>query len=664
MAFTKITRRKIFAFFGGSSILAALITTRLKHHKNTPTGILFSDPQSKLLNTTEQQRAGAYLLFSLTGTTTPANVYADALLTMPLSQVPGAAQPSCTADSAGCFNPIYMDPAITYRVQMYIAKGVKLEDMDPYVPHGIANQATLAALLNPQTAAELAAGVTPLQYQYPPYDSFRYMTPAQVADVQAGTALLDVTAALQTLFTLCGSNGQIARLRGTQYKVSSALTFAGNGGGIWMEGAGASAAFGAGTGQAQLNFTGTGYIGLTVTGIITCFYVTAVGTGNVMDGIRFGISAASSNILLSKIDYVRVVGLAGFGVQINDCWDCLFDTISVQSCGSASKWAFSVNQVSSGPNESTFSRLQVELSTAQAIKVDFGVYDCTFPKIHSERTTGDGVNPTHILGGDSCLFGMVRIEATSNVLLSLTGYNCDYQVFRCAGTNVQLNSAIAGTYSGNRIGHLVCNNFNALSTNRGPFDVYQANITGTLTPSFQGAGLLRFTFSTIANVAPAGTTCEFIDCNITGTWAFSGNNVINCFNCVLANFPAGTAATVSLSKCTVTNAFSTGFGQIISPTQCTFNGLVTIASSAKWKSDQCNFAAGITLGAGSPGWAFGPNDYVSGGAVSAGFNASPTGASWVVGERGYNIQPTVGQPKSRVCTVAGTPGTHTSEGNL
>jgi hypothetical protein len=45
-------------------------------------------------------------------------------------------------------------------------------------------------------------------------------------------------------------------------------------------------------------------------------------------------------------------------------------------------------------------------------------------------------------------------------------------------------------------------------------------------------------------------------------------------------------------------------------------------------------------------------------------NAQPAAGTWVVGDRVINNTPTVGQPKSWVCTVAGTPGTWVSEGNL
>ena len=44
--------------------------------------------------------------------------------------------------------------------------------------------------------------------------------------------------------------------------------------------------------------------------------------------------------------------------------------------------------------------------------------------------------------------------------------------------------------------------------------------------------------------------------------------------------------------------------------------------------------------------------------------AAPTVGSWLVGDRVQNSVPTVGQPKGWLCTVAGTPGTWVSEGNL
>ncbi len=44
--------------------------------------------------------------------------------------------------------------------------------------------------------------------------------------------------------------------------------------------------------------------------------------------------------------------------------------------------------------------------------------------------------------------------------------------------------------------------------------------------------------------------------------------------------------------------------------------------------------------------------------------ASPTLGDWVVGDRSQNSAPAVGSPKAWTCTIAGTPGTWVSEGNL
>lgn len=44
--------------------------------------------------------------------------------------------------------------------------------------------------------------------------------------------------------------------------------------------------------------------------------------------------------------------------------------------------------------------------------------------------------------------------------------------------------------------------------------------------------------------------------------------------------------------------------------------------------------------------------------------AAPAAGTWQVGDRIMNLTPSVGNPKSWVCTVAGTPGTWVSEGNL
>lgn len=174
----------------------------------TPTGSLFNDPQAKPLSTIGLPQAGAYWLFYLTGTTTPTNVYADGLLTTPLSQVPGTTQPSCTADSAGRFNQIYLNPSTIYRVQLYNSLGVKLEDTDPYVPPGIPSSTTIGGLIFPVIAAETAVGFSAasLTLTYPYGNMLRYGIVANSTSAAAAN-----TTIIQALFTptvAAGPQGQ------------------------------------------------------------------------------------------------------------------------------------------------------------------------------------------------------------------------------------------------------------------------------------------------------------------------------------------------------------------------------------------------------------------------------------------------------------------------
>src|SRR5882762_6987445 len=97
---------------------------------SNPTGILFTEPQNKPLSAAGLPMPLCYRFFYVTGTTTLAPVYQDGILTFPYSQNPTP----ITSDSNGRFPPIYLDPAIVYRVQLWTAANVKLEDVDPYVP--------------------------------------------------------------------------------------------------------------------------------------------------------------------------------------------------------------------------------------------------------------------------------------------------------------------------------------------------------------------------------------------------------------------------------------------------------------------------------------------------------------------------------------------------
>jgi hypothetical protein len=111
--------------------------------------------------------AGALLQFYLTGTTTPASVYTSAALGVTLSN-------PVVADAGGLFAPIYLDPAVTYRVQLQTSGGTVIRDVDPVstnlleatqlqVNAGVATGAYVSpAKLAAWTGVPTALGYTPL----------------------------------------------------------------------------------------------------------------------------------------------------------------------------------------------------------------------------------------------------------------------------------------------------------------------------------------------------------------------------------------------------------------------------------------------------------------------------------------------------------------------
>ena len=104
------------------------------------TGQLFYDPYPKPLSSIGAALPGAYYNFYLSGTTTPAPVYQNGALTTPYAsialpfivgnQIYNAVQ----ADGNGLFQPIYLNPLLVYRVQLYSSTGTLIEDVDPYIP--------------------------------------------------------------------------------------------------------------------------------------------------------------------------------------------------------------------------------------------------------------------------------------------------------------------------------------------------------------------------------------------------------------------------------------------------------------------------------------------------------------------------------------------------
>ena len=149
--------------------------------------------------------------FYQTGTSTPQNVYTDAALSNAVTSV--------TADSAGVFAKVYLNPSASanYRVTLENSAGTVTWTEDDISKNPL-TQASVGETLFPRTAAEIAAGVTPTNYAYDPYTTPRYGA--------LGDATTDDAAAIQREIDSCQQAGAVLDLWGTTatgYKINTAL---------------------------------------------------------------------------------------------------------------------------------------------------------------------------------------------------------------------------------------------------------------------------------------------------------------------------------------------------------------------------------------------------------------------------------------------------------
>jgi hypothetical protein len=112
-----------------------------------------------------QTYAGSKLYFYVTGTTTPTDVYTDADLSITHAN-------PVEADADGVFEPIWLDPEVTYKVTWRDSGGSLIYTVDP--ASDSLSAATIGRSLYPRTAAEISAGVTPTDYSYEPGNVRRY----------------------------------------------------------------------------------------------------------------------------------------------------------------------------------------------------------------------------------------------------------------------------------------------------------------------------------------------------------------------------------------------------------------------------------------------------------------------------------------------------------
>lgn len=117
---------------------------------------LFYSPKFRPLSISGAILPGAKLTFYKTGTTTKADTYSDSTLETENTN-------PVVADSAGEFDAIYLDPAITYRAILTDEDDVELWDIDPLAPARDYPPGTILMFYGTET--ELEAAYPPAQWQ-------------------------------------------------------------------------------------------------------------------------------------------------------------------------------------------------------------------------------------------------------------------------------------------------------------------------------------------------------------------------------------------------------------------------------------------------------------------------------------------------------------------
>jgi hypothetical protein len=128
---------------------------------------LFHLPKSTAISNNLTLLPGAKVGFFITATSTPTDTYQDSALTTPHTN-------PVIADAAGRLPPVYLNPDILYRVTFTDSEDVEIYPTVDPINDRLLSQAIIGAYLNPRTAAEIASGVTPVDYAQPELYLDRY----------------------------------------------------------------------------------------------------------------------------------------------------------------------------------------------------------------------------------------------------------------------------------------------------------------------------------------------------------------------------------------------------------------------------------------------------------------------------------------------------------
>lgn len=488
-----------------------------------------------------------------------------------------------------------------------------------------------------------------------------------------GDGTTDDTTAMQAALNTAATANAILYCGSLVIKITGALTMRGPG--IMFD-----AVSHGDSGGPGIYVTGTGYTALTITDKPQMLKLSVYGTGQTANGVLL------QNPILARGQNIRVYNLDGFGVKINKMYDCIFDTISVELCGNASEYAFSVNDDSDTSNMSHIKHIQAEFSNKKSIYISPNTVEVLFDSIHSERATPDIRYTTWLFGGNRCIYSGIRLTALSspaNALAFFSGYGItavevtvegavDVQAnaFSVEGHVVFINPSIEGT-------------FHPENGQLGRVMVFGGNIAYLKDPTVSGNGIV--VPSNSGNTNAAGI---FLDKTKIGVAIFGFQVAPNPEQLVLNEVFIGTMSSSSLNSAGIfKNCVIAEGGTLLENETRLINSVVTCASTvplytATLKMVGSKLTAALTYKNESPIRML--NSRITGtvscgdggnhnclcdsqstvGGSSSGITAAPTGGAHVRGDTHWNPLPTSGATPGWRCTTAGTPGTWKAMANL
>jgi hypothetical protein len=258
---------------------------------------IFTQPSQQALDTAANVLSGATLTFQVTGTSTPTDAYSEPTLTTPLAN-------PLSANGAGVFVPVFLDPEVVYRIILKTQAGVTLQTWDPANENIIAlfTQQYIGQILFPRTSLEISNGVTPVSYAYEAPNILRYGADS--------TGVADSANAIRQAL-LANSYAYIPG--GFTFKVASTIVITGNIVTIVGDRGGSF------SGQSSgINFTGTGSL-FSATG--TEFGNIYIGHLSIVGGSGDGAYCIHSTRPQSLFEYIHmedaVVGYNNPGIKLS-----------------------------------------------------------------------------------------------------------------------------------------------------------------------------------------------------------------------------------------------------------------------------------------------------------------------------------------------------------